>query len=98
MSYINSESLETIKTRATMKELKQVLLADGYKIIETSMQITATNSWGWGANRSTITIVDEIDYRFLTNKQVSTGLMIRPKEGMLAELVSKAERLSKNCD
>lgn len=96
MSFIDSEKIEECITPATFDELENVLIDEGYKVTKTKMQITATKGGFWtNYKMSTITIIDLGNYRQCKDVETAKGEWCKPKSGILASIIQKAENICK---
>lgn len=93
MSFINSTNIETCITNAPIGYLINVLKNEGYEVIKSNLQVTATYKPFLSSYASTITILDKGEYRECSDTETATGLLIKPRTGILAQIVKKAEQM-----
>ena len=86
MSLITNKNVESIKTGATLEMLEKVLISDKFKVTRTQFGISATKKGFW-TSRAT----DSGEFRFGECEEVGQGLLVSPKGGTLARIVSMAE-------
>ena len=91
MSFISNEYTEQVVTDASKQNLIKVLIEWGYEVTETRLQITAVKKSFWLSKTSFITIIDKDGLRYCTGKEVTQGLLLSPKGGVLATVVKEAE-------
>ena len=92
MSLIDSTLIEECITDASMEKIAEVLEDNDYEVVKTRMQITAKHGGFWtNGKTSTITVIDCGNYRQCKDVETSKGWAMRPRSGVLAELIREAE-------
>ena len=91
MSIITNKNVESIKTGATLEMLEKVLISDKFKVTRTQFGISATKKGFWTSRAYYITFTDSGEFRFGECDEVGQGLLVSPKGGTLARIVSMAE-------
>ncbi len=95
MSFIDSEHIETCITDASFDALETVLKRNGYQVVRTRLQISATYGGTWSTNGkiSSITIIERNGLRYCEDKETAKGYLCSPNIGVLAKLVQEAEAI-----
>ena len=93
MSFISSNNLEKYITNAPIGYLIKVLEDEGYQVTKSNLQVTAISQAFLSSFSSTITIIDMGSYRECSDNEVAIGLLLRPRTGILANIVQKAEAM-----
>lgn len=95
MSFIDSEHTETCITDASFEALETVLKRNGYQVVRTRLQISATHGGIWSTNGkiSSITIIERDGLRYCEDKETAKGYLCSPNTGVLAKLVQEAEAI-----
>lgn len=95
MSFIDSERIETCITDASFDALETALKRNGYQVVRTRLQISATRGGTWSTNGkiSSITITERDDLRYCEDKETAKGYLCSPNTGVLAKLVQEAEAI-----
>lgn len=95
MSFIDSERIETCITDASFDALETALKRNGYQVVRTRLQISATRGGTWSTNGkiSSITILERDGLRYCEDKETAKGYLCSPNTGILAKLVQEAEAI-----
>lgn len=95
MSFIDSERIETCITDASFDALETALKRNGYQVVRTRLQISATRGGTWPTNGkiSSITILERDGLRYCEDKETAKGYLCSPNTGVLAKLVQEAEAI-----
>lgn len=95
MSFIDSERIEICITDAGFDALETVLKRNGYQVVRTRLQISATRGGTWSTNGkiSSITILERDGLRYCEDKETAKGYLCSPNTGVLAKLVQEAEAI-----
>lgn len=95
MSFIDSELTEECMTDASFDSLEKALKHFGYDVVRTKLQITARRGGVFKTNGkfSTVVVTDSGSYRSCRDTETAKGYLMRPRQGVLAQIVAFAEEL-----